>query len=600
MAAAPAAATAAAVAFTPGGGPAKTQIAPGVTHERLERAGGQRVHVLRALPGPRTGVRAGLVGRSPLARGQLGDAVQGGAAAGVIGAINGDFFSFSQGYPSGALVADGQLINEPEASRSALIIPAGLALAVQRLALDGQWQAFDPVGAKTFPRRVFLGVNRPSERGKETILYTSALGQLATPRGGSRFEVRIRLDNPGPVMPNVAITGVVVGRRSGGDTTIGAGHVVLTGIGGAGATIASDLPLGRRISILPAIAGLPPDVVGVLGGGPILVRDGVAIGVAGEGFSSAQTGSRTTRSAIGQRADGTILLVTADGPLQGSPGLTVAEQATLMARLGARVAVAMDAGGSSQLSILDRLLPSRSVARSLADALFVTYTGVVLVPLPSRISPNADGVDDTAQATVRTAVAGRLRLVAERRGGAGRRQLRNRGVPAGELVTPFSPRQLRLREGLYHLTANFTPSDGSPPTRQRRRVIVDRTLSHLTTRPSQRRAGGQLRPQVDVGFRLHRTARVTVRILDSVGDPLITIVSGRRLPAGRHSITWNRRAKGITISGTITVQVDARAHLGRGGLQRTLTLAKPKAQSERARLLARLSGREESPASQSP
>jgi hypothetical protein len=347
--------------------------------------------------------------------------------------------------------------------------------------------------------------------------------------------------------------------------------------------------------MVPTIAGLPPGVVGVLGGGPILVRDGVAIGDAGEGFSSAQTGSRTTRSAIGQRPDGTILLVTADGPLQGSPGVTAAEQAPLMARLGSKVAIAMDAGGSAQLAVPDRLLPSRSFARSIADALFVTYTGVLIAPMSSRISPNGDGVDDIGRPAVRTAVQGRLRLVAERRGGRGRRQLRNRFVQAGELVTPFNPRTLRLREGLYFLTAKLTPSDGSPATRQRRRVVVDRTLSHLATRPSQRP-----KPRVDVRFRLHRGARVTVRVLDSVGNPLRTLMRGRRLAAGRHTIGWNRRAKGITISGTVTVQVEASSRLGRSGLQRTLSLAKPKAQNERAKLLERLFGTDRPPAATPP
>ena len=79
---------------------------------------------------------------------------------------------------------------------------------------------------------------------------------------------------------------------------------------------------------------------------------------------------------MGQTADGTILLVTVEGPSQGSPGITVADQAALLASLGARTAVAMDAGGSAQLAVGTSLVIPWSSPRSIPDVVVMCYDGV--------------------------------------------------------------------------------------------------------------------------------------------------------------------------------------------------------------------------------
>lgn len=566
-----AAAGAGATSYNPAGAPPVTPLVPGVIVERLERPGPQIVHVVRIRQDPRLSVGPRLVEGSPLVRGSLRSDVAAGGAEGLVAAVNGDFFNFTSGYPSGVLFPGRRLVSEPEPSRSALIVKPGPALAVERLALNGQWQPFDARTGETGEIRKFQGVNRPLETGSEIVLYTPALGRTTTLNdGGSRFEIRVRRDGPGEVLPNVPFTGTVVGRRPVGGSTIGANHVVLTGSGSQGARLASELPLGSKISLFPAIEGLPEDAVAALGGGPVLVRDGEAVVAAGEGFSTSQLGSRTSRTAVGQRANGAIILVLAEGPSQGSRGVTAGEQALLLKELGARTAIAMDAGGSAQLAVFDRLLPS-TATRGITDAFAVSYRGVQLPPLPARISPNGDGVDDAAATTARAPVAGRLRLTVAKRNGSFRRQLRNRPLGPGALETTFNPRSLRLADGIYVVTAIFEPFDGSPGSRQTRRVIVDRTLSHLTTRPFTRRK----RPQLDARFRLTRPARVTVRVLDAAGAPLKTLVSGKVLRKGRHRVVWNRRARGITISGAVTIQVEARNRFGRSGLQDRMTLKRP-------------------------
>ena len=119
----------------------------------------------------------------------------------------------SQNYPSGVLFTAGSCISEPEASRSALVLLPGGAIDAARLALRGPLpgRRSRPT-PRSSPSARFSGINRPAQRGSETILYTPAYAQPATPTG-SRYEVTVRLDAPGPLTPNVPRTGTVVGRQ---------------------------------------------------------------------------------------------------------------------------------------------------------------------------------------------------------------------------------------------------------------------------------------------------------------------------------------------------------------------------------------------------
>jgi hypothetical protein len=566
---APAAATAArAEAYAPGAPPRVSAVVPGVTYERLE-GGGQVAHVLRVRATPRLSLAPVLAGGSPQARGALTEAVRARRTAGAVAAINGDFFSFAQGYPSGLFLAGGELVNEPEAGRSSLLLDAASALAVTRLGFAGTYQAegFDPVTGAPLRPRTLSGLNRPAERGAEAILYTPAFGSATTPRGGSRFEVRVRLDQDGPLQPNAPRAGQVVARAGGGGMTIGAGHAAISGVGSAGATISGDLPLGRRVVVTGGVTGLPAGAVAGIGGGPLLVLDGAPVRSSGELFTFSQIASRTSRSAVGQAADGTRLLVVSEGPSQGRVGVTSAEHADLMASLGAQVAVGMDGGGSAQLAVRDELVIPWDDPRRIASALVVGYDGVQLDPPPERISPNGDRVRDTITAIVRVNSAGATRLILTRRGRPF--PLLDQARAPGGVAVRVDPRALGAPDGVYQLVATHAPADGASPSVQRRRVVIDRTLAGLAPRP----AGSRRRPVLRVRFRLLRPARVTARVRSASGRTLATLASGRRLGPGRRTLVWGRRAGGRLVSGRVAVEVEARTtRLGRTGLRREVTL----------------------------
>ena len=86
------------------------------------------------------------------------------------------------------------------------------------------------------------------------------------------------------------------------------------------------------------------EVASAVGGGPVLIRNGGPVFRSFEAFGAEHLLPRNPRTAVGQLADGRILLVVTDGRQPGySVGMTNFELAQTMQRLGAVRASALDA-----------------------------------------------------------------------------------------------------------------------------------------------------------------------------------------------------------------------------------------------------------------
>jgi hypothetical protein len=368
-----------------------------------------------------------------------------------------------------------------------------------------------------------------------------------------------------------------VATKAGGGTTIGPGQVVVSAAGTARGPLVPELVVGRRVALEIAIPGVPPGPTSGIGGGPMLVRDGQPLLQTTEGLSTTQLTARTSRSAVGQAADGTVLLVTAEGPAQGSRGITSSEHANLMAQLGATTAIAMDSGGSAMLGVGDRLLTPWASERAIVDAVLVAYAGVQVTPLTAaRLSPNDDGVADRATTVVRSPVPGTVLVTLDRRAGGTVAQLDAGPLGPGSREVPVDPRALGVKDGPYVITATLTPADGAAPTVHRRQVIFDRTLAALRLRPSARGSGERRTAELQVSFRLLRPARVTVKVLDPAGRTVKVLAAGRLMRAGAQGLTWNRIVRRQGAAGTFTVTVQARTFLGTSGLASPITLVPPR------------------------
>lgn len=526
-----------------------TEVVPGVTYERLQQPG-QVVHVVRVVQGPLISVRPVLTAGAPSRRAPLTRAMGDRLGEGAVIGINGDYFNLDNAYPSGLMVSDGELVNEPEPTRSALVFPAAGPLTTAKFQLVGTWQASDPAIPTPFPERGFIGVNRPAERANEGIVYTPRYGDV-TPIG-DRVDAVITMDTPGGPATNRPLTGTVTAVTPGGGVVVRPGQLVLSGAGTAGDNIVADLIPGRRITLTFKIDGLAPDTLAAIGGGPALVQNGVPLSSVSEGFSNGQITTRTSRSAIGQTADGTVLLVTAEERFQGSNGISMVEQAQLMANLGAQTAVGMDGGGSAIMALRTTPLVRWTSERSITNAVVVSYAGVQLTQPPPFLSPNGDGVDDRGATTVRASKPGSVRVALARANGRTIKNLYSGPIgPAGRQLA-LDRTTLTKNDGTFRIIARFRPDDGSSATNHTQTLAVDRTLGFLRTS----KTGKAPKQKARITFKLARTARVTVTIKNAGGSAVKLIYRNRRLRAGSHAALWDMKRKGKPIApGAYTVFV---------------------------------------------
>jgi exopolysaccharide biosynthesis protein len=110
--------------------------------------------------------------------------------------------------------------------------------------------------------------------------------------------------------------------------------------------------------------------------GPVLMIDGKPELVAKDGFNT----NRHPRTAVGRRADGSVLLVVADGRHKQAAGLSMTELQQVMEALGCRDAINLDGGGSTAMvvqgTVVNHPCDNRQFdaagERSVANAIVVT------------------------------------------------------------------------------------------------------------------------------------------------------------------------------------------------------------------------------------
>lgn len=300
--------------------------------------------------------------------------------------VNGDFFSFATGVPSGVLMREGQVASPPSGDRSSAGVTTDGTLDVRRISFFGTWQG---AGLK----RTLNTLNEPPP-SNGIALYTQAWGATSPSVPGAAAAILF----PFPAaVPNTDLAAPVVEVRSGGGPVpIPLGGAVLVAAGPAAAALTAEAPVGQQVSTRLIFRPDWPGVVSAIGGGPQIVRNGVPVFRAGEAFTSSQLAPRVPRTGLGQLADGRIVLVAADGRQPGySIGMTNFELAQALVRLGAVTGMALDGGGSTTMAFDGSLLNRPSgTERPISTALLFQYTGVFVQPAVAVVSPDGDGVAD--------------------------------------------------------------------------------------------------------------------------------------------------------------------------------------------------------------
>ncbi len=479
--------------------------------------------------------------------------------------VNGDITA-AGGRPDGFLERNGVLDHDPRTARTSIGVDTTGALHFDRISLYGFWQ-----GAKT--RRAFTDLNEPPTSGA-TTLYTPAWGPTTPPAASS---VAVVLQPFPAVTPNTDLVGTSVQVVPGGAATIPPDGAVLVARGAAATTLQNDAPVGQPVHVqfrlLPDWAA--GGVTNGLGGGPLLVQNGKPVFKAGESIPVLDLALRKPRTAIGQRADGSIVMITVDGGLPGS-GMTNFELGQTLARLGVVTGSALSSGPTAGMAFDGRLLstPPAGGEQPLADALLVEYAGaVVSQPAVPAVSPNGDNVAETQAFTYKVV---RPSTVTVQLTGPD-------GVPRVNTQTQTNP-------GTYPFQWNARRADGTPEQEGRWTFAVSavddlgrasseaRTFLLDDTLGSPAPVGPALpvprkKARAVATFALTRQARVTTRIETTGGVVLRKLATATASP-GRLAVAWDgKTAGGATVySGRYVAHVIAASAVGTSDLTVTFSV----------------------------
>lgn len=296
----------------------------------------------------------------------------------VAAALNGGFFNRNNKTPLGAIRQGGRWVSGPILNRGAIAWDDQGNVAMDRLQLQESLlvtpprPSFSQANPATSAENAAAEVQPPQQTEFPLVSLNSGYLKAGFSRynqdWGTRYvpltdnEVLIYVKN-GEVIEQLETQ--LAGE---GQFPIPQGNPLVTFlvVARSNRTGAAKLPVGTRLSLQqqvspPALASYPHG----LGGGPLLLQGGeVILDAAVEGFSKAFINERAPRSAAVSFASGEFALVTVHERV-GGKGPTLAELAQLLQSLGARDALNLDGGSSTQLLLGGQIINRnpRSAAR---------------------------------------------------------------------------------------------------------------------------------------------------------------------------------------------------------------------------------------------
>ncbi|KAB8138114.1 metallophosphoesterase [Gracilibacillus oryzae] len=251
----------------------------------------------------------------------------------VISGINGDFYEVATGIPNGMFINNGEIWNTANSdNRYAFgITEDGRSVYGQpnkhltkELLINGQTHKINHI-------------NR-SRGDNQLVLYTDKYF-TSTQTNGSGDEVIVKIVSGNVKSGETLVMEVVEVKKDQGNTKLVEGHAVLSASGTARNALAG-LKAGDQIEASFQFEAPWDEVVTAIGGSAMLVEDGVA--------NTDATNGVHPRSAIGTKADGSIVMFEVDGRQPGfSEGLGLGDLAQVMKDLGVENAINLDGGGSS-------------------------------------------------------------------------------------------------------------------------------------------------------------------------------------------------------------------------------------------------------------
>ena len=547
-----------------------TTLMPGVTYQQQVTFTPRGPVVLNVAvaskPGGLYALRPVLSNNALIGRQKLTEMEKGLSASATAVGVNGDLFTLATGIPSGVLMRGGALDSPPNAKRSSIGIGADGILHVDRIAYSGYWKG-------SGQRRAVL-LNQPATTQGVTTLYTSAYGPTTPVEKVSVLEATL---TPFPASaPNTDLVGTVSSTAPAGGVPIPPGGAVLVARGAQTTYLGAEAPVGSQVTVRLTLTPSWAGITDAIGGGPVLVRNGKAVFRSNELFATATLATRAPRTAVGQLADGRIVLVTVDGSRPGySIGMTSFELALALQHLGAVQASGLDGGSSTTMAFDGALLNRPSDPggeRSVSDALMLLYTGVYAPPPGAPVlSPNNDGFADVEPLAYKIVRPSNVTAVL----------IGPDGLPRPLDSGPKTP-------GLYTFTWNALRADGSPEQEGKWKLSVtavdDQNVSSTVEQPfTVNDTIGFLKAPASVTvqagqsaltatYTLARAATVTGTIRTGAGIVVATVRGGLR-GTGPQTLTWDGRTDDgkLAFAGRYTLVVSAANELGRSDLSQAFT-----------------------------
>ena len=290
----------------------------------------------------------------------------------VVGAVNGDFFNIGPGSPVGTQVQKGQIIHT-SSNWQAVGFNVNNIPMIANVSYSGKLLAGDSS---------FSIANVNTSRGtNQLILYNKYYGDSTSTNS---FGTEVSVLPVSPWLVNDTVKCIVVKKEvNTGNMVITDSTVVLSGHGTA-ASFLNNLNAGDTVIVLNSITPGISKLNEMIGGNLKIVNNGKLY---------VDNTSREPRTAIGFTKDSTIMyLITVDGRMNSSVGMTYTELSDFMIRLGVYQGMNLDGGGSTTMIMRDSLVnipSSGGVEREDGNGFLVVSSQPAAGSLQSiQISPN--------------------------------------------------------------------------------------------------------------------------------------------------------------------------------------------------------------------
>lgn len=301
----------------------------------------------------------------------------------VVAGINGDFFNTSTGLPIGLVVSEGELLSTDGGYYAIGFRADGTAVLGKptvKVSADLGYELLNDYGTPTKVVRQLTGVNKARVSTGGIYLYTYDFNSRhTTGNTEAGVDVICTIDQGSLTIGGELTATVDQVVEATSATAIGPDQIVLS------ANLQSSsynvdalrrIPVGSTITLsVTASSEEWNDVEYAVGALYSLVENGSVV--------SGLSNSASPRTAIGQKADGTLVFYTIDGRKSGhSIGASLNQLAQRMVELGCVTALCLDGGGSTAITVTqpDELTaktintPSDGSERAVTNHVFLVAT----------------------------------------------------------------------------------------------------------------------------------------------------------------------------------------------------------------------------------